>query len=314
MIILLSLLTSAIFGFNSAQKNEKPECIKALKERGYNFDSRTSDTSVKAYIGFVVNSIGLVEDVKVLQSSGSRVLDEAAMCNVREMTPFKPAKKDGKNVSTKFTLPVQFPLDKKSYGLYKSERDLIAKQNQFYNEGVKTFGNKQFNMALENYEKALEISPEDIDALYNAGATCIELDNTTKACEFWSRIKLLGKNDADDLIKKYCSPISSEVLDTAEKMPSFVGGAVELIRYLKFSLVYPQKAKEDDVSGTTNVDCIVENDGTVTNIAIGNSSGSDLLDNEALRVIKAMPKWIPGMQSGRFVRVRVSLPIKFQLK
>lgn len=103
------------------------------------------------------------------------------------------------------------------------------------------------------------------------------------------------------------------VLTVVEKMPIFSGGENELYKYVASSVVYPTVAKESGITGTVIVTFIVEKDGSVTNVKILKGIGGGC-DEEALRVVKAMPKWSPGKQDGKPVRVQFNLPIRFSLE
>lgn len=98
-----------------------------------------------------------------------------------------------------------------------------------------------------------------------------------------------------------------------EDMPVFPGGDRELFRYLNNSLKYPKAASNAGISGTVIVSFIVEPDGSISNLTIL-KSGTSMLDEEALRVVSSMPRWKPGLQNGKPVRVRMSLPVIFRLQ
>ena len=103
---------------------------------------------------------------------------------------------------------------------------------------------------------------------------------------------------------------TSVVFAVVENMPKFNG---DMYAWLIGNLRYPEKAKEAKEEGVVYVDFIVNEDGTLSDFNIKRSSGSEALDEEALRVAKAMPAWIPGKQRGINVRVSFSIPIKFKL-
>ena len=100
----------------------------------------------------------------------------------------------------------------------------------------------------------------------------------------------------------------------AEQMPEFKGGEKALMKYLNSNLVYPTQAVADAVEGDVICTFIVEKDGSVSHVYVATSSGNDMLDAEAKRVVAAMPKWKPGKQKGKVVRVQYSIPIKFRLQ
>ncbi len=98
----------------------------------------------------------------------------------------------------------------------------------------------------------------------------------------------------------------------AEEQPSFPGGNAELKRFLRNNIVYPQLAREVNISGRVYLQFIVEKDGSITNIKLLKDIGGGC-DEEAIRVVKLMPEWNPGKQNGRPVRVMLTLPVKFSL-
>ena len=95
-----------------------------------------------------------------------------------------------------------------------------------------------------------------------------------------------------------------------DKMPEFKGNLNE---FLSKTLTYPEEARKNDIQGRLAVQFVVEKDGSVSTPTIAKSSKSDLLDAEALRVVKAMPKWIPASENGKAVPVYITLPITFKL-
>jgi protein TonB len=107
-------------------------------------------------------------------------------------------------------------------------------------------------------------------------------------------------------------PDSNQVLIVVEEMPSFPGGMPSLSAYVSEHLKYPEKAKKLRVEGLVLLQFTVEKDGSVSNVEVIRGIGYGC-DEEALRVVKAMPAWKPGQQVGKPVRVRYSLPIRFKL-
>ena len=97
-----------------------------------------------------------------------------------------------------------------------------------------------------------------------------------------------------------------------ETMPSFRGGEQKLMEFLKDNLIYPSKAKDAGIKGKVFVEFYIEKDGTVCDAKVLRGIGYGC-DEEALRVIGLMPKWSPGKQRGKAVRVRYTLPINFKL-
>jgi len=105
----------------------------------------------------------------------------------------------------------------------------------------------------------------------------------------------------------------NEIFTSVEVLPSFPGGMEGFGKYLNKSLRYPSVAQENGVSGRVTVTFVVERDGSLTDIKpIGRQLGSGL-EEEAVRVLKSAPKWTPGRQNGRPVRVQYTVPIVFTL-
>ncbi|MES2288078.1 MAG: energy transducer TonB [Bacteroidota bacterium] len=100
-----------------------------------------------------------------------------------------------------------------------------------------------------------------------------------------------------------------------EEMPSFKGGDTEMVKFIQKNVKYPQAEKEAGITGTCFVTFIVEKNGKLGEIKILRGvSGGPGLDKEALRVVKKMPKWKPGRQNGKKVRVQYNLPIKYTIR
>ena len=100
--------------------------------------------------------------------------------------------------------------------------------------------------------------------------------------------------------------------DVVEQMPEFPGGSIELMKFLSENIKYPEAASKAGTQGRVVAQFIVEADGSITNVKVLKNV-SDEIDAEAVRVIKAMPKWKPGMQKGQPVRVKYTIPVTFRL-
>ncbi|MBR1550566.1 MAG: TonB family protein [Bacteroidales bacterium] len=105
----------------------------------------------------------------------------------------------------------------------------------------------------------------------------------------------------------------ADILDVAEVSPEFPGGVEALYKYLAENIRYPEQAKANKVEGRVFVTFVVEKDGSVTDAKVLRGIGGGC-DEEALRVVNAMPRWSPGMQSGVPVRVQFYLPLTFKLQ
>ena len=116
------------------------------------------------------------------------------------------------------------------------------------------------------------------------------------------------------VVEPQVAPDTTKIFgDIAEQMPMFQGGDRKLMEYLENNVQYPPECEETCVQGRVVVTFLVERDGSISNAKVVKSV-HPLLDAEALRVVNAMPKWIPGRQNGVTVAVKYTIPVTFRLK
>ncbi len=113
--------------------------------------------------------------------------------------------------------------------------------------------------------------------------------------------------------KTVVSQSSQSVYDEVEVMPEFPGGMQAMIEYLNTNIKYPKDAIKQEVGGRVMVMFVVETDGSLSNVRVARKVFPSL-DAEAVRVVKSMPKWKPGKEKGRSVRVNFTMPIVFSVK
>ena len=147
----------------------------------------------------------------------------------------------------------------------------------------------QEKKAVDESKSAVE---EPSLALSDGHDTKISSDNL--------KIKVVSQQDRDS------------IYNIVEQMPEFPGGAAEMMNYLSGNIKYPEEAKDKGISGRVFISFVVEKDGSVNQVKVMKGIGGGC-DDEAVRVVKAMPKWKPGMQKGKPVRVSYMLPITFKL-
>lgn len=104
------------------------------------------------------------------------------------------------------------------------------------------------------------------------------------------------------------------IFETVEHQPEFPGGMSALMKYIRDNIQYPRISRENNSQGKVIVKFVVNTDGSIQDVDIVKSSNDIHLDREAIRLIKSMPKWNPGTQRGKAVRVRHNLPVSFRLK
>jgi protein TonB len=162
-------------------------------------------------------------------------------------------------------------------------------------------------------KKDNEVKPED------ELKTQDELMNTKTAI---GALDVKGNDDANGEVLKLKEAVAqpepkpeveNKVFDVVEQMPSFPGGQQALMDYLSNNVKYPVVAQENGVQGRVVVSFVVEKDGSITDVKVVKSVDPSL-DKEAARVVKSMPRWIPGKQNGSAVRVKYNVPVSFRLQ
>lgn len=107
--------------------------------------------------------------------------------------------------------------------------------------------------------------------------------------------------------------LDGDVFLSVEENPEFPGGPAKLLEYIQKNLEYPEAARENEIQGRVFVGFIVEEDGSVSNVKILRGIGYGC-DEEAIRLVNSLPKFKPGKQRGKPIRVHYTLPIVFKLK
>lgn len=105
---------------------------------------------------------------------------------------------------------------------------------------------------------------------------------------------------------------NDEVFTIVEVMPEFVGGSDALLQFFGSNMKYPDAAKKDEIQGVVVLEFIVEKDGSISNFKILRDIGGGC-GAEAMRIAKQMPRWTPGMEADKPVRVSFKLPIRFKV-
>ena len=122
-----------------------------------------------------------------------------------------------------------------------------------------------------------------------------------------------GQETVNTTLKK-SGQSNDNVFMVVEQMPEYPGGEAEMRKFIAENVQYPEDAKLSGASGTAYIKFVVDKNGKVTLPEIIKSSGTESIDNEALRVIKMLPDFKPGMQSGQAVDVQLTVPIKFAME
>lgn len=153
-----------------------------------------------------------------------------------------------------------------------------------------------------------------------APQTTTELNIVEDDADVEDDIEIDVTADEDTEVEEYTPQFEEEeeveeekVFMVVEKQPSFPGGEQARMEYLSENIEYPQLARESGIQGTVYVTFVVEKDGSITDVRVLRGIGGGC-DEEAIRVVKNMPKWEPGEQRGKPVRVQFNMPIRFTLQ
>jgi protein TonB len=193
----------------------------------------------------------------------------------------------------------------------KVERKEIVKQEKIEQVVEKVKSSIKFTAPV--IKKDDEVRPEDEMKSQD------EIMNSKVAVGFAT---VIGNDENGEVLKAkealVTEPVKpreeeNKVFDVVEQMPSFPGGMAALMAYLQKSIKYPPVAEENGIQGRVVCTFVVERDGSVTDVRVAKSVDPSL-DKEAVRVVSAMPKWIPGKQNGQSVRVKYTLPVTFRLQ
>lgn len=146
------------------------------------------------------------------------------------------------------------------------------------------------------------------------------VDNST---EVTTDLNINSEADENTVVEEYTAPVVEqkeeqnveelEIFTVVEENPGFPGGEEGRYKFLQENLKYPQIAKESGISGKVFVQFVVERNGSITDIKVIKGIGGGC-DEEAIRVVKAMPKWTPGKQRGKAVRTQFIMPLNFVLQ
>lgn len=134
---------------------------------------------------------------------------------------------------------------------------------------------------------------------------------------YWLKLDSLEKDNKQESEVPQKATISQhnpdDVYDVVEQMPSFPGGMGALMQYLSSNTKYPKEAEEEGFQGRVICTFIIERDGSISEVKVSKSA-HPILDVEVVNALTAMPKWIPGKQEGKPVRVKYTLPYTFRMQ
>jgi len=132
----------------------------------------------------------------------------------------------------------------------------------------------------------------------------------------FAQINVTNAQEKKDSVLFIKNPVdvitTNDVFTVVENPPSYPGGDEARVEFLVNNIIYPDSAKMQNIHGTIYISFIIEKNGSISNIKVLRGIGGGC-DEEAVRVVKLMPNWIPGTQRGKPVRVQFNMPFKFTL-
>lgn len=190
----------------------------------------------------------------------------------------------------------------------------------------KSYDKREIDPSLLNREVTIEEEMVEITKQDEQKPQPVEVPKQTTQLEIVQDdvevedIEINAEVEQNEVIEEYVAPevveeevVEQEIFKIVEEMPAFPGGEAKLMEYVAKNVKYPQIARETGVQGRVYVNFVVEPDGSVSNVSVLRGIGGGC-DEEAIRVVKSMPKWKPGKQRGKAVRVSYMLPVNFKLQ
>ena len=189
----------------------------------------------------------------------------------------------------------------------------------------KSYDKREIDPSLLNREVVLDEEMVEITKQEEQKPQPVEVPKQTTQLEIVQDdvevedIEINAEVDQQEVIEEYVpveveeeEVVEQEIFQIVEEMPSYPGGEAKLMEYVAKNIKYPQIARETGIQGRVFVGFVVEPDGSVSNVKVLRGIGCGC-DEEAVRVIKALPKWTPGKMKGEPVPVSYQIPINFKL-
>lgn len=190
----------------------------------------------------------------------------------------------------------------------------------------KSYDKRQIDESLLNREVVLDEEMVEITKQEEPKPQPVEQPQQTTQLEIveddveTEDLNINAEVEQNEVVDVYVAPevveeevVEQEIFQIVEEMPAFPGGEAKLMEYVGKNIKYPQIARETGIQGRVFIGFVVEPDGSVSNVKLLRGIGGGC-DEEAMRVVKSMPKWKPGKQRGKAVRVSYQIPVFFKLQ
>lgn len=165
-------------------------------------------------------------------------------------------------------------------------------------------------------EPEIELAPEDLPFVYEDYNIVEEQELQEEKVEAITSVEqiLMQKTQEQEELKisEIEKELKEDIFEKADALPEFPGGMSALIRFIYKTVKYPEVARKQKIQGRVVCSFVIEKDGSVSEVKLEKGVYS-FLDDEAIRVLKLMPSWNPGLKSGEPTRIKYVLPVYFTL-
>lgn len=307
----------------------------------YPAEAKQKNLQGRVIVRFVVNYLGKVENIEVIRGVDP-LLDREAVRVISSLPDWKPGMQKGKPVNVYYTIPLTFAL---SSGISSQSPDYVVDKGDtiFLNptepasfpggrSALTEYINKNFKGTAAsgsfrgNITIAFNVMKDGSLTEFAVLGGCspsadAEALRVAKMMPGWLPAKINGRPVSSRTSALFMSvpltPLQTgkadpeEVFVVVEEMPQFPGGSEALMKYIYSNIRYPEKARQEGIGGRVILRFCITKTGQTDRVSVLRGVNPDL-DEEAVRVIKSLPKWEPGKQGGIPVNVWYSVPITFQ--
>lgn len=144
------------------------------------------------------------------------------------------------------------------------------------------------------------------------GFSCAQKNSSESSHSKYEEPKVLSASIINDNPMPASCNENDSTFTLVDNMPKYPGGELKMMEFIDNHLIYPEKAEKAEIEGRVFICVVVEKDGSLTNIKVLRGFGYGC-EEEAVRVVEMMPKWKPGKQRGKEVRVAYIIPVRFTL-
>ncbi|PJB58516.1 MAG: hypothetical protein CO098_08185 [Bacteroidetes bacterium CG_4_9_14_3_um_filter_41_19] len=294
-----------------------------MKNLWYPTEAKEAGISGKIYAQFVVEANGTISNEKILRGIGGGC-DEEALRVIHGMPVWNPGIQKGVPIRVMRTLPINFslgevlPSQTKIYLEADSLPEFVGGQNAL---------NEYLMEQVANYEGRIDTENQQIVDVYFVVETDGSISNVMVKDSIGNELDeaamsivknmpawIPGKIGNTKIRMMMYVPVDFiSVFTMVELMPEYPGGMQNLMTFLAANIKYPLLAKQKGIQGSVYVNFVIDTDGSVSNLTVLRGIGGGC-DEEAIRVLSKMPKWTPGKQKGKQVRVSYNLSVKFTLE